>query len=190
MKIRIAQRRDVQQILQIYAPFVKNTTVTFEYEVPSEEEFAKRMETIQKKHLFLVAEDEGVIVGYAYSSDPFERRAYHFNAEISVYVREGYRKKGIGKALYEIIERVLFRLGYLRIYSLITSENEDSVLFHEKMGYKRVFEMVDTGYKFGRWISVIWMEKELRGKGNYSFPLAIGEIPQAELSEIIDGRIF
>ena len=157
--IRIATEADVPQMLAIYAPYILNTTHTFEYDVPSVEEFTQRFRTLTAQFPWLVWEENGKILGYAYGSAPFERAAYRWCAEDSVYLLPEARGRGIGTALCKALEKVLFYQGYRRIYALITAENTNSIAFHEKLGYKLREQLPDAGLKFGRWIGVVWMDK-------------------------------
>ena len=157
--IRIAEERDVPEILAIYAPYVLTTTYTFEYDVPTEEAFLQRFRTITAQFPWLVWEENGAVLGYAYGSAPFERAAYRWCAEISVYLKPEARGKGIGTHLYKALEAILTYQGYRLVYAIITSENAASMAFHEKMGYKLDAKFQNCWYKFGRWLSVAWMEK-------------------------------
>ena len=157
--IRIATEADVPQMLAIYAPYILNTTHTFEYDVPTEEEFLQRFRTLTAQFPWLVWEEAGRILGYAYGSAPFERAAYRWCAEDSIYLLPEAQGRGIGTRLCRALEKVLFYQGYLRIYALITAENKSSVAFHKKLGYTVRGEMPEAGIKFGRKIGVIWMDK-------------------------------
>ena len=157
--IRIATEADVAQMLAIYAPYIENTTITFEYHVPTEMEFLERFRRITARFPWLVWEENGRILGYAYGSAPFERDAYRWCAEDSVYLLPEAQGKGIGSRLCLALEKVLFYQGFRRIYALITAENKKSVIFHQKLGYTLRAELPDAGYKFGRWIGVVWMDK-------------------------------
>ena len=157
--IRIATEADVPAMLAIYAPYIENTTITFEYHVPSEEEFRTRFRDITAQFPWLVWEEEGKVLGYAYGSAPFARDAYRWCAEDSIYLSPEAQGRGIGTKLSTALEKVLFYQGYRRIYALITAENKASVTFHEKLGYVKRGDFPDAGYKFGRWIGVIWMDK-------------------------------
>ena len=157
--IRIATESDVPAMLAIYAPYIENTTITFEYNVPSEEEFLTRFREITAQFPWLVWEEEGKVLGYAYGSAPFARDAYRWCAEDSIYLCPEAQGRGIGRRLCTALEKVLFYQGYRRIYALITAENFTSLTFHEKLGYTKRGDFPDAGFKFGRWIGVIWMDK-------------------------------
>ena len=159
--IRIATEADVPEMLAIYAPYIENTTCTFEYNVPTREEFLARFRDITAQFPWLVWEEEGKILGYAYGSAPFARDAYRWCAEDSVYLLPQAQGKGIGKKLIAALEQVLSFQGYCRIYALITAENEISIRFHEKIGYRVCGNFQNAGYKFNRWIGVVWMDKTL-----------------------------
>ena len=157
--IRIALESDVPAILAIYAPYILRSTATFEYEVPSEEAFLHRFRTITAQFPWLVWEEEGVILGYAYASAPYERAAFGWCAEPSVYLKPEAQGKGIARKLYEALEAILLLQGYQVFYALITEENAASLRFHEKCGYRHSVTFPACGFKFGRWLGLIWMEK-------------------------------
>ena len=158
--IRFATADDVAAMLAIYAPYVENTTYTFEYTVPTREAFLNRFVTYTRQLPWLVWEEDGKVLGYAYASLPFERAAYAWCAEVSVYLMPSAHGRGIGRRLYAALEEILWKQGYRIIYSLITSENTGSLVFHEKVGYRFRTEFPKCGLKFGRWLGVIWMEKQ------------------------------
>ena len=158
--IRFAHTGDIPQMLAIYAPYILTTTYTFEYEVPSEEEFLARFRSITARFPWLVWEEDGKILGYAYGSLPFERAAYAWCAEDSLYLLPEAKGKGIGKKLLLALEFFLQRQGYKKVYAIIPSENRVALDFHRKNGYLFTAEMENCGYKFGRWLGVTWMEKD------------------------------
>lgn len=180
--LRIAKEADVPAILEIYTPYVRDTTVSFEYDVPSLEEFRQRFCRITREFPWLVWEEKGEILGYAYACRPFERAAYAWCAEPSIYLKPEARGRGIGKKLYAALEELLKLQGYQVLLALITGENEGSLRFHEKRGYTVAGELKGTGYKFDRWLSVFWMEKRLKIVQNpMDFPVvwrAIGQDDQ------------
>ena len=177
--IRIATEADVPEILAIYAPYILNTTHTFEYTVPTYGEFLARFRDITAQFPWLVWEEGGKILGYAYGSAPFERAAFRWMAEDSVYLRPEVRGRGIGTRLCKALEALLRLQGYRRIYAIITTENADSLRFHEKMGYSHLAEFPDCGFKFGRWLGITWLYKEVKSVDIPSnFPVSWGTIIQ------------
>ena len=160
--IRPATEKDVPEILEIYAPYVENTTITFEYDVPCRRSFLQRFYEITAQFPWLVWEENGRILGYAYASAPYTRAAFSWCAEPSIYLRQEARGKGIGRKLYTVLEQILALQGYQILYALITSENSDSIAFHRKMQYIMRVDFPDCGYKFGRWLGLVWMEKRLK----------------------------
>ena len=160
--IRIAEERDVAEILSIYAPYVLNTTYSFEYDVPTEEAFLERFRTITARFPWIVWEEDGKILGYAYGSAPFERTAYRWSCESSVYLRPEAQGRGIGRALYTALEKILAYQGYVVNYAIVTSENFTSLAFHEKLGYRTAGEFHGCAFKFGKRLGIVWMEKEIK----------------------------
>lgn len=161
MSIRPATAQDVPRILEIYAPYVETTAISFEYTVPTLEVFTQRFLSIAAKFPWLVWEEDGSVLGYAYGSLPFERAAYQWSAEASIYLCPEAQGKGIGRKLYTALEDILRQQGYRKVYAIITTANEASVAFHEAVGYRHTATFPDCGYKFGTWYGTIWMEKDL-----------------------------
>ena len=161
MSIRQATVRDVPRILEIYAPYIENTACSFEYTVPSLAEFTQRFRKITAQFPWLVWEENGTVLGYAYGSLPFARAAYQWSAEASIYLCSEACGKGIGRKLYAALEQLLQKQGYRKVYAIITTDNAPSVSFHRAVGYRHTATMPDCGYKFGKWYGTIWMEKDL-----------------------------
>ncbi len=157
--IRLATPGDIPAMRSIYAPYVLSTGYSFEYSVPTEEEFARRLESYTRQMPWLVWEEDGKVLGYAYGSLPFTREAYAWCGEVSIYLAPEIHGRGIGKQMYAVLEEILWRQGYRVIYSLITTENKPSLAFHEAMGYRVTATFPDCGFKFGRWLGIVWMEK-------------------------------
>ena len=177
--IRIATEADVPAILEIYAPYVENTTITFEYDIPGREEFTERFRAITAQFPWLVWEEESKILGYAYAAPPYTRAAYRWCAEPSIYLKPQARGRGIGRKLYTALEELLKLQGYQVLYALITQENEDSLHFHEKLGYRRKVLFDNCGFKFGRWLGVYWLEKRLISvEIPKSFPASFPQLEQ------------
>ena len=160
--IRIAQISDIPAVLDIYAPYVENSTATFEYTVPTLEEFTCRFREITRQYPWLVWEEDGEILGYAYASAPYTRAAYAWCAEPSIYLRPDARGRGIGTKLYRCLETILAEQGYHILYALVTEENRESIAFHEKFSYTKRAFFPDCGWKFQRWLGIFWMEKRLK----------------------------
>ena len=166
LSIRSAAVSDAQALLDIYAPYVTETAITYEYEVPIVEEFAQRISSTLERYPYLLAELDGKPVGYAYAGVFHEREAYLASAETSIYVARDRRGQGIGKALHESLEEACRESGICNLYACIAySEVEDehlthaSVRFHEKMGYRMVGCFKKCACKFGRWYDMVYMEK-------------------------------
>lgn len=159
--LRIATEADVPAMLSIYAPYILTTTYSFEYDVPTGEAFLQRFRRITARFPWLVWEEDGRILGYAYGSPPFERAAYAWCAESSVYLCPEARGRDIGRRLCAALEELLRLQGYQVLYALITEENTPSRRFHEKNGFLLRAEFPRCGYKFNRWLGLIWMEKRL-----------------------------
>lgn len=161
MKIRLATLNDAPALLKIYTPYVEQTAITFEYSVPTLEEFTSRLAGILPKYPYLVAEDNNEILGYAYASAFKARAAYAWSVETSIYVKMGIHKQGIGTALYEALEKQLSRQNVCNLCACIAYPNPPSIAFHEHFGYKTVAHFTRSGYKQNAWYDMIWMEKEL-----------------------------
>ncbi len=166
MEIRIASVGDAEEIRRIYEPYVKNTAVSFEYDVPSIDEFRKRIENTLKNYPYLVAVRDGRIVGYAYAGAFHTREAYKHSAELSIYIDMNCRQQGIGRQLYERLEELLLAQNVYMVHACIASPdiedehlNHDSERFHQRMGFTLAGRHKLCGYKFGKWYSVIWMDK-------------------------------
>lgn len=164
--IRPAASDDAEALLSIYAPYVEHTAITFEYEVPSVEEFRERIIHTLQHYPYIVAERDGEIVGYAYAGPLHARAAYAWSVETSIYVKENEKKSGIGKALYNSLEKALAAQNMTNLNACIASLvvddeylNHNSIQFHEHLGYSMVGEFHKCAYKFGRWYNMVWMEK-------------------------------
>ena len=159
--IRPAKKEDVSAMLSIYAPYVRETAVTFEYEVPSENEFIRRLDTVMTFYPWLVCEENGKVTGYAYASCFHERKAYQWDVEMSIYMEREARHRGNGRKLYETLFSILKAQGIYILYAHITYPNDASIAFHEAMGFERTAHFSRTGYKLGRWRDTVFMEKRL-----------------------------
>lgn len=166
--LRTATTQDARELLAIYAPYVTDTAVTFEYEVPSEQEFARRIHDTLETYPFLVAQCEGKAIGYAYATAFKNRAAYDWSVQTSIYLSMQERQKGFGRKLYTALEAVLKQQNVQNLYACIAcAKAEDARLsnaseaFHTRMGYQKIGHFTSCGYKFGTWYDMIWMEKML-----------------------------
>lgn len=164
MIIRPVQASDAAALLAIYSPYVENTVITFEYIPPSLSEFSERIAKISDKFPYLVAEEEGQILGYAYASTYYGRAAYDWTAELSVYVAKEARGKKIGSKLYDALEYQLQEQGIRNLLVCISLPNEASLAMHLKRGYKQVAHFEKIGYKFDKWHDTVWLQKQIGGK--------------------------
>lgn len=186
MILRIIDDIDIAQVIEIYAPFILNTVVTFENKVPSVNEFKNRIDHYLEYFPWLVADDGGKIAGYAYASKYRDRIAYQWVVEISVYMHPDYKKKGIAKKLYEALLDILRLQGIYRIYAVIGLPNDESVKFHEKMGFSWFASYKNTGYKLGRWRDTGWWEFVLKQADEEPAPpVFFPELDKNKITEIL-----
>ncbi len=164
--VRDAKLEDAPRILEIYAYYVEKTAITFEYEVPSLEEFKARMTKTMQKYPYLVILKDGIIEGYAYAGAFVGRKAYEWSCEMTIYLNHNAQKCGLGRKLYEELEERLKKMGILNLYACIGyPQKEDEFLtknsaqFHEHLGYHLAGTFYNCGYKFNRWYHMVWMEK-------------------------------
>ncbi|MGA2546398.1 MAG: N-acetyltransferase family protein [Rectinemataceae bacterium] len=160
--IRLAEARDAPQIAEIYRPYVEKTAITFEETPPGADEVAAKIAKVGATFPFLVFEEEGEILGYAYATLFRERAAYRWSLEDSVYVREDSTGRGIGRFLLTALVALLRDMGYVKIYAVITPPNPASVALHERLGFKPLCRFPDTAFKLGKWQAIDWMELTLR----------------------------
>lgn len=185
MNIRFACLNDVPALLGIYAQYI-NTPITFECTLPSEAEYAQRMQSILPCYPYLVCGEEGCIAGYAYAHRQKERAAYQWNAELSVYLDPAHTSKGMGKALYSVLIKLLALQGIKTVYGVVTVPNQKSEQLHESMGFTRLGTCHSTGYKLGTWHDVAWFEKQIAPydvKPEAIIP--IQQVPQADLDSVL-----
>lgn len=180
VQIRAAEEQDAKELLEIYAPYVRNTAITFEYQVPSVQEFAERIRHTEERYPYLAAVCDDEILGYAYAGTFYGRAAYDWAAETSIYVRKDKKGLGVGGQMYEALEKCLTAQGILNLNACIAypeTEDEyltkDSVRFHTHLGYRLVGTFHQCGYKFHRWYDVVWMEKHIGSHREYQPPVRL-----------------
>ncbi len=171
IRIRLARPEDADALLAIYIPYVTGSSITFEYEPPSTEEFARRIREISAHYPYLIAERDGLVLGYAYAGAYRSRAAYSWDVELSIYLRPEAQGCGAAGILYGALLELLRAQGVYNAYACITHPNERSEHFHRARGFRTVGVFSHAGYKFGAWRDVIWMEKALRESDGEPLPV-------------------
>jgi len=189
-RIRFAVPSDSEAILKIYAPYVRDTAVSFETEVPSVPDFAFRIASISEQYPYLVYQVDGVIVGYAYAARHRERAAYCYDAELSVYVSPEYHGSGAAHKLYACLLTLLQALGYRNVYAAYTVPNGKSAKFHQKFGFTEIGTHRKTGYKLGQWHDVCWLELAINEHSeNPEPPKAVGELAEEFVNAVFSSAL-
>ena len=165
--VRAAMPQDAEQLLEIYTPFVISedcsvSNVSFELTAPDVEEFRQRIKDISKQFPYLVGEVNGQILGYVYCHPYRERLAYQWAVEVTIYLAPAGQGKGLGRLLYETMEKLLCLQGVTMAYSCITVGNDYSIKMHEAVGYRLIGTFTNSGYKNGQWLDTVWLEKQLQ----------------------------
>lgn len=161
LEIRCIEEGDLADVLAIYRPYIENTAITFEYTVPTLEEWRERVLLYTEEYPWLVALWNRQIVGYAYASKHRDRVAYSWDVEVSVYIEENFHGKGLARNLYLNLFEILKYQGFVNAYAIITSPNPKSEKFHEKFGFTDVGYFFKSGYKFNEWFNTRWMQYHL-----------------------------
>lgn len=166
--LRVATPQDAPELLAVYAPYVTDTAISFEWQVPGLEEFRGRIRRTLQKYPYLVAVRGEEILGYAYTGPFVGRAAYDWGAETSIYLRRDCRRQGVGRALYAALAGISRAQNIHTLYACIGwPKREDQYLtqnsaqFHAHLGFKQVGTFENCGWKFNRWYDMIWMEKQL-----------------------------
>ena len=184
--IRLAELRDSEAMLHIYKPYVETTSISFETVAPTPAQFAARIEEILQTHPCLVYLADGEVAGYAYASVHRARAAYRYNADLSVYLAPQYHGSGAAARLCGCLFELLRALGYYNVYAAVTLPNEKSIRFHEKCGFTLIGVHHNTGYKFGQWHDVAWLEKALAPhEESPAEPKRISELSVAETEAVL-----
>jgi phosphinothricin acetyltransferase len=186
MHIRHVELSDAEAVLNIYKPYIESTSITFETSVPSVDEFAARIESYTEKYPWLIAEDSGNVIGYAYASKHRERDAYQWCVESSVYVLEKYHRSGIAMKLYNSLFSILKECGYVNVYAGITLPNPKSYTFHKKMGFEDIGVYKNIGYKFDKWHDVAWLVKTINDHS--ANPAAPKKFNKEQKPEVCDAQ--
>src|SRR5689334_4248532 len=178
--IRLARSSDAEAVAEIYRPAVVERATSFELEPPDASEMSARIVGCLERMPWLVAEEDGRVVGYAYASAHRTRAAYQWSVEVSAYVVETNQRRGTGRALYEALFRALVLQGFRNAYAGITLPNAASDGFHRSLGFTRVGVFRDVGFKLGKWHDVAWLERPLVARDD---TMPAPPIPLATLAE-------
>ncbi len=160
--IRLATAADAEAVAAIYAPYIESTVITFEVTPLTAEQMRARMVQSLERCPWLVAEDAGRVVGYAYAGPHRERAAYQWSADVAIYLDQQVHGRGLGRALYSALFPILVRQGYINAYAGITLPNPKSVGLHEALGFAPVGIYRNVGFKMGRWLDVGWWQLQLQ----------------------------
>ena len=160
-QIRLINDTDAEAVLEVYKPYILNTSITFEYEVPGIAEFDERIKTITVEYPWLVCLQNGEIIGYAYGCKHRYRTAYNWSAESTIYMKSDFHGKGIGRVLYNTLFSILQFQGFINVYAGVGLPNVKSEGFHAAMGFEKIGDFTKIGYKFGKWHDVRWFQKHL-----------------------------
>jgi L-amino acid N-acyltransferase YncA len=162
IRIRSATKADALALLAIYGPVVETSATSFETVVPAVTEFTARIERAHAGWQWLVAEQLGQCIGYAYGSAHRERPAYRWSVEVSAYVHPNYHRRGVGRTLYLRLFDELAQKGFCHAYAVITLPNEASVALHRSVGFETIGIFKSVGRKFSQWHDVAWFQRTLR----------------------------
>ena len=183
--IRLAAPADSSRLLRIYAQYMA-TPITFECTLPTEQDFAGRIERIAALYPYLVCEENGNAIGFAYAHRPMERAAYQWNAELTVYLDRQAAAKGLGKRLYSVLSAILQLQGVRNMYGCVTVPNAASEGLHRSMGFRLVGIYRNAGFKGGQWHDVAWFEKAIEEFQGTPDPItSIHDIPQQQLYRLL-----
>lgn len=161
LKVRGASQCDAAACAGIYAPHVNDSAISFETVPPSPAEMAERIAAAVRTHAWVVLEDEGRVVGYAYGGSFKSREAYRWACEVSVYLERGHRRTGGGRALYEALFARLAERGFRTAVAVMTLPNDASVGLHRALGFEPVGTLRRIGWKHGAWHDVAWAQRAI-----------------------------
>lgn len=161
MRVRVASERDAEALAAIYAPIVATTIISFETEPPSADEMRTRVRGTLRTYPWLVAEQDGEVTGYAYATQHRVRAGYRWSVDVSVYIGERARRRGVGRALYAELFPILERQGFVAAHAGIALPNVASVALHESFGFEPIGVYRGVGFKLGQWLDVGWWQKPL-----------------------------
>ncbi len=179
LEIRLIELSDAPSTLEIYKPYVLNTIISFEYEVPGLDEWVKRIEEFTQDFPWLVASHNDKIIGYAYASKHRHRTAYQWSCESAIYLATEAHGNGVGRMLYETLFGLLQLQGYYNMYAGISLPNEKSVEFHKALQFEEIGVFKKIGFKHGNWHDTVWFQRALNAhNSNPVLPKKLSEVRQ------------
>ncbi|HIT90167.1 MAG TPA: N-acetyltransferase [Candidatus Merdenecus merdavium] len=186
MIIRDIEKKDMNRVLDIYSPYIRNSIITFEYDVPSVSIFCDRVERVIGQFPWLVCEIEGKIAGYAYASHYRERTAFSWDCELSIYLDPAFSGRGIGKVLYSRLIELVTMQGYFQAYALVSLPNIRSEKLHESLGFEFEGRLKNVGYKLNQWIDLGQYVKRLKPLDDPgSFPMPYNTLNKRKIKDIL-----
>ena len=186
-RIRMATLADTGALLELYAPYILTTCISFEYTVPTLEEYRERIAAISREYPYIVYEEGGRLLGYAYAHRYLERIAYSWDVEVSIYLAPEAQGRGVGKRLYAVLEELLQLQQVKNLYACITGDNYHSIALHQSLGYKLVGTFSKAGFKQGRWLDVVWLEKAVASKLEAPQPLVpFFRLPAQQIEKVLE----
>ena len=182
--IRFVSKADVPALLDIYRHYI-STIVTFEYVLPGGEEFARRVDAVSQVYPYLVLEQDGRVLGYAYAHPIAQRAAYGWGAELSIYLHPDAAGKGLGRRLYQALIDLLRLQGVRTVYGLVASPNSASENLHTSLGFHLMGVQQKAGYKNGRWIDLLWFDKAIAPYAPEPEPVVpVQALPSAQVQAV------
>ncbi|MCL2151066.1 MAG: N-acetyltransferase family protein [Coriobacteriia bacterium] len=189
LSVRLAEPDDSQAILDIYSPYVRDTTLTFVSTIPTEREIRAKMLQIQRRYPYLVCTIGGKVIGFAYANEMRPHEAYRWNAELSIYLDESYHRRGIATALYTALFQILRTQGFVNLYAVITIPNDPSIALHRHFGFTEIGVHEATGYKFDRWLDTVWMHHRIEGAADpaeHGLPTPMAELRKNDIDNALN----
>jgi len=187
-EIRLAEIEDARGILEIYAPYVSNTSLTLTSKIPTLEQVVQTMLDVKKHYPYLVCSKQDEVVGFAYAYRLSPHEAYSWNADLAIYIDPQFQNKGIATALYTALFQILKLQGFCNLYAVITIPNDASVALHQHFGFKELMVLKRSGFKLGRWHDNLYLEKTITGCSDpteFGKPLPMSQLNKNELSTIL-----
>jgi phosphinothricin acetyltransferase len=187
-RLRLATLDDAAAILEIYAPYILESTISFEYELPSASEIGERIAAVQRFYPWIVLERDGELLAYAYASRLRTRAAYDWVAETSVYVARAQHGQGLGRHVYQALLDLLALQGLWWAYAGIALPNPVSQRMHERLGFERLGVFPGIGFKHGAWLDLEWWRYRL-APPDAGEPAPVRAIADASLAAALAQRL-